>query len=269
VLSGIDETPFEPVSFDDLVLTGGLPTKLPTYEFEPPVIAQRLNIEIWSEKSTIADVLLPLARTYDLNVVMGAGDMSVTQVHQFVERAVAGGRPVRILYVSDFDPQGRNMPVGVARKIDFFNRTRNLDLDVRVLPVALTHDQCVEHELPRIPLKDTAHGKDSFEERFGEGATELDALEALRPGVLRRILTEAIERYYDADLDEQVDEAAEAFRAGFEDTGRRIIRRHRPTLESLQRERDELDERCRQSLQPSSNGAIRRSGSAIPRPSRS
>jgi hypothetical protein len=250
VPSSIDETPFEPVSFESLALAGALPAQLPTYEFEPPVIAQRFHVEIWSEKSTIADVLIPLARTYGLNVVMGAGDMSVTQVHQFVERAVASGRPVVILYVSDFDPQGHNMPVGVARKIDFFNRTKNLNLDVRLLPVALTHDQCIEHELPRIPLKDTALGKGSFEERFGEGATELDALEALRPGELRRILIEAIGRYYDTDLDDRVDEAVEAFKARLDATETRIIRRHRNDLELLRHERRELNENCQRSLEP-------------------
>jgi hypothetical protein len=37
--------------------------------------------------------------------------------------------------------------------------------------------------------------------KYGEGATELDALEALYPGVLRQILVGEIERYIDAGLD--------------------------------------------------------------------
>ena len=40
-----------------------------------------------------------------------------------------------------------------------------------------------------------------FEARFGDGATELDALEALHPGELGRILVQEIERYYDATLE--------------------------------------------------------------------
>src|SRR6266436_9708224 len=100
------------------------------------------------------------------------------------------------------------MPVGVARKLEFFNYTRNLGLDITLIPVALTHEQCVEYRLPRIPIKDTVRGKARFEERFGEGQTELDALEALRPGELRRILIGHIERYYDHTVDTRVREAA-------------------------------------------------------------
>jgi hypothetical protein len=158
------------------LLTCPAPTDPPGYEFLQPVVSQRFHVEIWSEKTTIADILLPLAREYGLNVVMGAGDMSLTRCYEFVERVRESGRPARILYVSDFDPQGHNMPVGVARKIDYLNQTKHLNLDVRVLPVALTHEQCVEHRLPRVPLKETVGGKAKFEERFGEGATELDAL---------------------------------------------------------------------------------------------
>ena len=43
-----------------------------------------------------------------------------------------------------------------------------------------------------------------FEERFGEGMTELDALEALHPGELQRILVTEIERYYDDGLDDEI-----------------------------------------------------------------
>jgi hypothetical protein len=157
------------------ILTSPAPLDPPSYEFKAPFIARRFHVEIWCEKATIADILEPLAREYGLNVMMGVGDMSLTRCYQLVKRACASKRPVRILYVSDFDPQGRNMPVGVARKIEFENRTKGLDLDVQVFPVALTHEQCVEHQLPRIPLKETVGGKARFEQRFGEGATELDA----------------------------------------------------------------------------------------------
>jgi hypothetical protein len=49
--------------------------------------------------------------------------------------------------------------------------------------------------LPRIPIKETEKRSEAFEQRHGEGATELDALEALHPGVLARILEQEIGRY--------------------------------------------------------------------------
>jgi hypothetical protein len=221
----------------------------PGYVFIPAVVDQRFHVEIWCEKTTVADVLLQLAREYSLNVVMGAGDLSVTHCHQLVEGAKRSRRPVRLLYVSDFDPQGHNMPL-VARKIVFLIRMGNLDLDVQVGPVVLTHEQCVAYRLPRIPIKETAHGKDRFEGRFGEGATELDALEALRPGVLRRILVEEIERYHDGDLDDQVGEVADGFREQLDDAHRNVLDRHQAEIEALRTEQRNLAERCNAELAP-------------------
>ena len=75
-------------------------------------------------------------------------------------------------------------------------------------PVALTLEQCRQYRLPRTPIKDTERRKAGFEERHGEGATELDALEALHPGELRSILECEVLRYHDATLDQRVHEAA-------------------------------------------------------------
>jgi hypothetical protein len=212
----------------------------PQYTFNEPVISQRYHIEIWAEKTTVADVLISLARQYRLNVVMGAGDLSLTHCHQFVQRAKCSGKSVRVLYVADFDPRGRNMPVGVARKIDFLIRREQLDLDVQVRSVALTHEQCVNYQLPRIPIKDTDACKERFEERFGEGATELDALEAIAPGTLREVLVEEIERYHDDDIDDRVEEASADFEASLEEARNAVIDRHSEELEAVRADRVEI-----------------------------
>jgi hypothetical protein len=172
----------------------------------PPKIAQRYIVEIWIEKSTMGDVIDPLARRFGVNVLTGIGQTSEIRCRQVIARARATGLPVRILYVSDFDPSGDNMPVAAARKIEFWIRMLAPDLDVQVRPVALTKDQCVEFDLPRTPIKEGERRKDGWEKRHGEGATELDALEALHPGVLGRILTEEIGRYYDGTLQDRIDE---------------------------------------------------------------
>jgi hypothetical protein len=221
---------------------------LPEFEFSPAVIDQRYHLEIWVEKSTVNDVLEPLCRSYGINLVTGVGDLSLTRCHELVERAVEIGRPVRILYVSDFDPNGHKMPVGVARKIEFLIHKLGLDLDVQVRPVALTHAQCRRYRLPRTPMKETNRGKAAFEERFGEGATELDALEALRPGQLRRMLVAEIERYYDADLDESVEETANAFKEQLHELRQEIIAPHAEELDELRDEQRTLAEQCNAEL---------------------
>ena len=176
-----------------------------------PEVERPYQIEIWAEKTTVNDVLRPLAHRYNLNIVTASGEISATACRQLVDRAIDRGRPVRVLYVSDFDPAGRSIPVAMARKVEYEIDRRQIDLDIQVRPVVLTHDQCVEYRLPRAPIKETERRGARFEEQFGEGATELDALEALRPGTLRRILVAEIERYWNSDHDDIVKQACEDF----------------------------------------------------------
>jgi hypothetical protein len=181
---------------------------LPRLYFSRPTIPQPYQTEIWVEKTTINDIVLPLAERFDLNLQTGVGELSAIYCRALVDRVEKHGRPTRILYVSDFDPGGRSMPVAVARKIEFELYRRDLaDLDIQVRPVVLTHGQCVQHRLPRIPAKETERRATRFAERFGEGVTELDALEAIHPGLLRRILLAEINRYRDPGHDDAVYQA--------------------------------------------------------------
>ena len=172
-----------------------------------PSIGQPYHLEIWIEKSTMNEVLSPLGREYGINVATFIGEVSATACKNLVDRAIASGKPVRIAYISDFDPAGRDMPISAAVKIDFFAKKSGVDLDIRLAPVALTEEQCIQYQLPRTPIKKTETRLASFEARYGEGATELDALEALHPGALREILVEYIDRYYDHALDEEVEDS--------------------------------------------------------------
>lgn len=90
--------------------------------------------------------------------------------------------------------------MAVSRKIEFWEG----DLNIKLFPVMLTVQQCVEYELPRTPLKESERRTGAFEDRHGEGATELDALEALHPGEFARILKEELDRYFDHYLAENL-----------------------------------------------------------------
>ena len=57
----------------------------------------------------------------------------------------------------------------------------------------------LRYQLPGIPTKEGDSRAKSFIERNGDRATELDALEALYPGELARIIREALEPYYDRE----------------------------------------------------------------------
>lgn len=156
------------------------------------------------EKSTMDDVLVPLCRRYAVNLVTGLGFMSITSVVQLIQRVLRTGKPCRIFYASDFDPAGDGMPVAVARQIEFWLQRYNPYLDVKLEHIALTRDQVVQYRLPPIPIKESDRRKAGFEERYGEGAVELDALEALYPGELARLVRERILQFRDPQLWEKL-----------------------------------------------------------------
>lgn len=122
---------------------------LPRLNLLRPTILQPYHVELWCEKTTVNDVLERVALEYGCNIVTGAGELSQTACVNVVQRAEESGRPVRILYISDFDPAGQSMPVAVARKIEHRLYLKQLDLDIQVRQIALTADQCERYRLPR------------------------------------------------------------------------------------------------------------------------
>ena len=179
--------------------------ELPRLTATPPSAQQPYALEIWCEKSTMNDVLMPLCRKFGAVLVTGLGELSVTACHLLVERAQASGKPTRIIYLSDFDPAGQSMPVAVSRKIEFLARDRNLNIQLRA--VGLTAEQVKQFNLPRVPIKESERRRERFEETYGTGAVELDALEALVPGELARIVTDAVLPYFDESLQREIDAA--------------------------------------------------------------
>ena len=168
---------------------------------------QDFIVEVWIEKSTQNDWLVPLCQRRGVNLVVGIGEQSETRSRELALRSSEYRVPVRIIYISDFDPGGRSMPKAVARKVEFTIAKFDLDVDLQLIPLALTPDQCRTYNLPRTPIKDTERRKDKFEQTFGVGATELDALEALHPGELARLLNAELDNWLDVGLQRRVDSA--------------------------------------------------------------
>jgi hypothetical protein len=104
----------------------------------------------------------------------------------------------------------------------------------------LTHEQCIRYRLPRTPIKESEGRARGFEARFGEGATELDALEALHRGELRRILVQEIGRYYDDALDDEVEEVTAQVRADLDDVERTVRAQHADDIAKLEAEQAKI-----------------------------
>jgi hypothetical protein len=167
-------------------------------------VRQDYVVEVWIEKSTQNDWLAPLCQRRHVNLAVGIGEQSEIRSRELAQRAAKYAVPVRVLYLSDLDPGGRSMPMAVARKVEFTIHKFGFDVDFQLIPVGLTPDQCDEYNLPRAPIKEGERRKDKFEEAFGRGATELDALEALHPGEMGRILDAEIDNFLDPTLGQRV-----------------------------------------------------------------
>jgi hypothetical protein len=176
------------------------------YGYEYRDCDQPYHLEVWIEKSTMNDVLLPICRRYGVNLVTSVGFQSITSAIHLIKRATQSGKPARVFYISDFDPAGDFMPQSVARQIEYWVKHYAPSADIALQPLALTRPQVVERQLPRIPIKESDLRRSNFEDCYGEGAVELDALETLYPGDLGRLLTEAIIPYRDPDIKRTLDE---------------------------------------------------------------
>jgi hypothetical protein len=214
--------------------------RLPRYDVENYESEQRYHLEIWVEKSTMNDVLIPLCQQYHVNLVTGVGEQSITSTLQLINRAIESKKSVRVFYVSDFDPAGRSMPVAVARKAEYYIKKYDESIDFRLFPVALTQDQCEDYQLPRTPIKDSERRKGHFENTFGTGATELDALEALHPGTLRAVLEDYILNYYDQRLWSRTSAAREELEEHLRGITQRILEEHEEELDDLNEEYEDM-----------------------------
>jgi hypothetical protein len=170
-----------------------------------PTQAYRLGLI--GEKSSLHPVVEPYAARFGMDVVLDTGDVSDTHLYQMAARAAEDPRPFVCCYLSDFDPSGHNMPTSAARKFQALCDLLFPDLDVRIYAIALTPEQCIKYKLPSAPLKESERRAPQWLARFGREQTEIDALMALHPGELERVLEAAIEPFYDPSLEHRYRQA--------------------------------------------------------------
>lgn len=217
------------------------------YEWSPE--DEEYHLELWIEKSTMRDEIAPICERLHVNYTEGKGFASITGMISLLRRARESGKPTRVFWLSDFDPGGECMPVAAARQLEFWREKYAPDTDIRLMNLFLTKEQCKEYALPRSPIKEDKR-KAGFEERHGQGATELDALAALHPGELERIVEEAILRYRDPGHAKSMRDAkAEAWVIG-RGYLEGIVQPFREDLGGIEREVETIRERFEAELEP-------------------
>lgn len=184
-------------------------------------IDQPYRLEAWFEKEVGTNTLLPVCRRYNVHLLVGAGNISITQADLFLRRVVEDGRPTRILYFADFDVAGHQMPVSVARQIEYllYSKKHSEVANIALHRIAITKEQ-IEGDNPRgerLPRKPVQLKSDNpnmsgaerqkhspvitrlknFEKKHGAGYTEVNAL---NENELAEVLEQEAKRYRDPTL---------------------------------------------------------------------
>lgn len=161
--------------------------------------AQPFHLELISEKSTMDDVIIPLCRQLGINYAPFTGFASITGAVEMLKRTRQANKDCIVFYISDFDPAGSFMPPSVARQLEFWRPQYAPDQQVLLKPIVLTLDQVKRYQLPPVPIKESDKRQDNFLAKYGVlGATELDALEALHPGELAKVIRREVAPWRDS-----------------------------------------------------------------------
>jgi hypothetical protein len=214
--------------------------------------AQPYALAIFGEKSSLEDVLLPIARRFDADLYLGQGEISDTLIHQMAKDGAEDGRPMVVVTCCDFDPAGHQMPVSIGRKLQAFRDLLFPELRFEVVPAALTVETVRELELPSTPLKPSELRGSKWRAEFGVEQTEIDALlTPQREGELRQIVEAAIAPYYDTTLADRIQQAKMEWQREAE----AAIDEHvgADELADLQQEADDADEDAREKIEAIQN----------------
>lgn len=173
--------------------------------FTPDLISvcQPYRIVLFGEKTSLEEELRPIAEKYGTELLLPTGEASDTMIAELAARSAEDGRTTVILYCSDFDPSGRQMPVSVSRKLMALKDLYYPNLGLELYHIALTLEQVKKFNLPDSPIKEGENRGKKWQEVFGREQTEIDALLALHPGALSKIVEDFIGAFYDASLGER------------------------------------------------------------------
>lgn len=199
---------------------------------------QPYKLVMFGEKSSLEEVLGPIAEQYHVDLYLPTGEISDTLLHQMARVGAEDGRPMVVLCFSDCDPAGWQMPISIARKLQAFKTLLFKDLDFEVRRVGLTPNQVRELGLRSSPLKETERRADRWREAMRVDQTEIDSLILTRPEELRRLAQQAIAPFFDSTLDRRVAEARRAWQT----EAQTVIDASLDT-ERLERIRDDATER--------------------------
>lgn len=156
--------------------------------------SQPNHVELLVEKNTVANALRPIAAKYRIPMTSGRGYSSLPPRKGMVDRFRASGEEkLIVLVVSDFDPEGQDIPnaFGLSLRDDF-----GIEADkLVIIKAALTHQQTQELDLHEGQFaKEDSSRYQRFVDAYGDRCWEL---EAVPTDTLRDIVEGTIQRTID------------------------------------------------------------------------
>jgi len=168
---------------------------------------QPVKVEVWIEKDALSGVLTDPLHEYRADYFATKGYPSISSLKEAADRFKRyerNGEEVVILYFSDHDPEGLQMPEQVGEALESFD-VRN----VEIRRMGLTMEQVRQHNPPPSAAKQSSSRIDSYINKTGtDQAWELDAL---KPQVIQELITKEMDEIIDWDL---WNEAIESERIG-------------------------------------------------------
>jgi hypothetical protein len=164
-------------------------------------------VELVGEKLTLDGVIRPVVAQYGIRITVGRGYSSYPMLKEMAERFRKSGKEkLIVLFVSDHDPEGEDIPHAFARCL----RDDHGIPEERLVPkkVALTAEQVRELGLPpQMKVKEGSSRGKKFRDRYGDDVFEVEAVPPVR---LQAILREGIDSVLDLDaFNAEVDREAE------------------------------------------------------------
>ena len=99
---------------------------------------QPYRIILITEKSSLSPILQPIAEMVGGEPLSMTGETSHTRIAELAARIADDGRPAVVLYFSDHDPSGWQMPISVSRKLQALRDLLCPGLNIHVRRAALT-----------------------------------------------------------------------------------------------------------------------------------
>ncbi len=203
---------------------------LTVYDRDEP-IAEPYILEVWTEKTSVLNFIENACRRLGVNMIVGRGEISITAIGKLLERAT---RPVRIFYISDFDPSGADMPVSIARKIEFYGRESGAD--IKLFPFIMSPEQIETYNLPRTEIEKKSGRVDKFEKKYGEGRVELEAMEEYYPGEMENLLEEWVNYYRDPKYLREIEDRKSAFEFEVDEANKEVLSKYTKEIEDAEEE---------------------------------